>query len=82
MEQRTPKLMTIRQAARTGILPEHALRALIKAGSISAVYVGKRAYINYDTLCRQLGKLGEADFQPTRSNPDVRKFSGVKGERG
>jgi len=71
MEQRNPKLMTIRQVARTGILPEHALRALIKAGVISAVYVGKRAYINYEALYRQLGKLGEADFQPTTQQPEA-----------
>jgi len=62
MDTQKPTLMTVRQIARTGILPEHALRALLKSGRITAVYVGRKAYINYDTLCQQLSRLGETDF--------------------
>ena len=62
MDTQKPTLMTVRQIARTGILPEHALRSLLKNGRITAVYVGRKAYINYDTLCQQLSRLGETDF--------------------
>lgn len=62
MDTQKPTLMTVRQIARTGILPEHALRSLLKSGRITAVYVGRKAYINYDTLCQQLSRLGESDF--------------------
>lgn len=62
MDTQKPTLMTVRQIARTGILPEHALRSLLKSGRITAVYVGRKAYINYDTLCQQLSRLGETDF--------------------
>jgi len=62
MDTQKPTLMTVRQIARTGILPEHALRSLLKSRKITAVYVGKKAYINYDTLCQQLSRLGETDF--------------------
>lgn len=57
-----PTLMTVREIAQTGILSEHAVRMLLKSGKISAVYVGRKALINYDTLCRQLARLGESDF--------------------
>ena len=50
MKHQRPNLMTVRQVARTGILPEHALRSMLKNGMITAVYVGKKAFINYDTL--------------------------------
>lgn len=62
MDTQKPTLMTVRQIARTGILPEHALRSLLKSGRITAVYVGRKAYINYDTLCQQLSRLRETDF--------------------
>ena len=62
MSKSQPNLMTVRQVARTGILPEHALRSMLKSGKITAVYVGKKAFINYDMLCQQLGRLGENDF--------------------
>lgn len=54
-----PTMMTIRQTAKTGILSEHALRVLLKAGRLPAVYVGKRALINYNALCQQLTDLGK-----------------------
>lgn len=52
-----PKMMTIREIARTGLMPEHALRLMLKAGKLPAVYVGKKALINYDKLCEQLNGL-------------------------
>ena len=47
MEQ--PNMMTVREIARTGLLSEHALRLMLKAGKLPAIYIGKKALINYDT---------------------------------
>jgi len=55
-----PTMMTIRQIAKTGLLPEHALRLMLKAGKLPAIYIGKKALINYGKLCDQLHAL-EAD---------------------
>ena len=68
MENQTPRLMTVRQVAQTGILPKHALRTLLRSGKITAVYVGRKAFINYDTLCQQLSRLGETDFSARPAN--------------
>ena len=54
----TPKMMTIREVARTGILPEHAIRLLVKQGKIPAIYVGSKAIINYDAFVAQLNSMG------------------------
>lgn len=66
MEERKPKMLTVREVARTGILPEHALRLLLKAGKLPAIYVGKKALINYDKLCEQLSELSGADLTERR----------------
>ena len=63
MEQTKPTMLTIREIARTGLLPEHALRRLLKAGKLPAIYVGKKALINYDRLCEQLSTLGANSFE-------------------
>lgn len=55
-----PKMMTIREIAKTGILPEHALRLMLKAGQLPAIYIGKKALINYDKLCEQLNNLSSS----------------------
>ena len=68
MENQKPRLMTVRQVAQTGILPEHALRSLLRSGGITALYVGRKAFINYDTLCQQLTPLGETDFSSCPAN--------------
>ncbi|MCK9348178.1 MAG: hypothetical protein PHO72_10965 [Sphaerochaeta sp.] len=52
-----PRMMTIREIARTGLLSDHALRRLLKAGQLPAVYIGKKALINYDKLVAQLDSL-------------------------
>ena len=62
MEQSKPTMLTIREIARTGILPEHALRLLLKAGKLPAIYVGKKALINFDKLCEQLATLKSNDL--------------------
>lgn len=63
MEHKKPTMLTIRETARTGILPEHALRLLLKAGKLPVIYVGKKALINYDRLCEQLSALGANSFE-------------------
>jgi len=60
-EKMQPTMMTIREVAKTGLLSEHALRRMVKAGKLPAIYVGKKALINYDRLCADLQGL-EADF--------------------
>lgn len=45
-----PKMLTIRQTAATGILPEHAIRQMVKAGTCPHIMAGTRVLINYDKL--------------------------------
>ena len=52
-----PKMMTIRQIAATGILSEHAIRMLVKAGKIPHLTVGKKVLINLDTVLKMLESL-------------------------
>lgn len=63
MANKQPLMMTVREVAGTGLLSEHALRRLLKAGKLPAIYVGKKALINYDKLCEELSAL-EADVKP------------------
>jgi len=52
-------MMTIREIAATGLLPENALRTMLKSGILPAVYSGRKAFINYDNLCAHLNALGK-----------------------
>ena len=54
-----PRMMTIRQIAATGLLPEHALRLMAKAGQIPCITVGetRKILVNYDKLLTQLANL-------------------------
>ena len=58
-----PRMMTISQIAQTGLLPENALRVMVRRGEIPAVYSGSKAFINFDNLCARLAKLG-AESEP------------------
>jgi len=51
MEKTMPKMMTVRQIAKTGLLPENTIRVMLRNGQIQAVYSGKKALINFDNLC-------------------------------
>ena len=62
MEHKKPTMLTIRESAKTGILSEHALRLLLKAGKLPAIYKKKKALINYDKLCEQLSSLKSNDL--------------------
>lgn len=68
MENMQPNMMTVREIARTGLMSEHALRIMLKNGKLPAIYIGKKALINYDKLCEQLSAL-EADIKQDSSNP-------------
>lgn len=63
MRDKLPAMMTIRQVARTGILPENALRCMLKAGRLPALYIGRKALINYTKLCQQLESLGGDELE-------------------
>lgn len=57
MEKTIPRLMTIRQVAATGLMPEHALRTLVKTGRAPSFKVGNKNLINLDKLIEQLQAL-------------------------
>ena len=52
-----PKMMTVREIARTGLMSEHALRLMLKAGKLPAIFIGNKALINYDKLCDDLSAI-------------------------
>lgn len=52
-------MLTIRQTAETGILPEHALRKMVKENRVPHIMVGSKALINFNLLCEQLNNLQE-----------------------
>ena len=57
-----PEMLTVRQAARRGILPERTLpertlRRLVAQNKIPIVRSGKTAYLNYALQCEQLNKF-------------------------
>ena len=55
--KKRPQMMTVRQIAKTGLLPENAIRVMLKNGQIKAVYSGRKALINFDNLCEYLKTL-------------------------
>ena len=50
----TPKFMTIREVARTNIIPEHHLRLMVAQGRCPGIYAGKKFMVNYGLLVEQL----------------------------
>ena len=57
MSNNIPKLMTIRQVANTGLIPEKALRELVKQGVVKVLYSGNRAFVNYQNVCNVVHHL-------------------------
>ena len=53
-KQNLPRFMTIRELARTGILPENAIRTLVKTGQAPCIFVGRKALINVTKFLEQL----------------------------
>ena len=60
-----PRMLTIPQIAKTGLLPEHALRVMVKNGEVPAVYSGAKAFINFDNLVAKLSQMGAVE-QPKK----------------
>ena len=58
MVNNIPKMLTIRQIAKTGLLPEHALRQMSRQRKLPAIYCGTKCLVNYDLLVKQLNSLG------------------------
>lgn len=56
-EPQQPRMMTIRQIAKTGLLPENAIRTMVKTGQAPYILVGSRVMINYDKFIEQLNAL-------------------------
>lgn len=60
-EQRTkqsiPRMMTIKEVAKTKILPENAIRQMVKDGTCPHIMCGNRTMINFDKLLQQLEEL-------------------------
>lgn len=49
-----PRMMSIRKTAKTGILPENALRAMLKKGELPGCYCGVKYMVNLDRLVEML----------------------------
>lgn len=49
-----PKMMSIREVARTGILPENTIRQMVKLGTCPHIMAGNKALINYTKLVKLL----------------------------
>jgi len=49
-----PKLMTIREVARTGVVSEYTLRAMVKQGHVPCIKVGVKVLINFELFCAML----------------------------
>lgn len=56
-----PHMMTVREVAKTGVLPENAIRTMLKNKTIPAVYSGNKALINFDKLCDYLNSLSASN---------------------
>lgn len=54
---RTPKLMTIREVAKTGILSEYTLRLLHKQGKLPCIELPRKTLVNYTALMQQIQDL-------------------------
>ena len=53
-----PRMRTIREVAKLGILSEHCLRKMQKQGKLPCMFVGVKCLVNLDKLIDQLNNLG------------------------
>lgn len=51
--------MTIRQVAATGLISEHYLRRLEKAGRLPGIYTGRKKLVNVEKLVEMLNTESE-----------------------
>lgn len=52
-----PRMLSIREVAKTGILSEYALRQLCKQGKVPCINVNNKVLINFDAFVEQLQQL-------------------------
>lgn len=52
-----PKMLTIREVAKTGLLSEYALRLLHKQGKLPCIELPRKTLVNYTALVEQLKNL-------------------------
>lgn len=53
------KMLTIRQTAATGILPESMLRSMQKENRLPGILVGNRFMVNYNMLLKVIDEMSE-----------------------
>lgn len=56
-ETKIPKMMTVRQVAKTGLISEYALRQLVKQGKVPCIALEHKVLINFDAFIEQLQQL-------------------------
>lgn len=61
-----PKMLSIKETAKTGILPETALRTLVKQNKIPGIYVGTKFLVNYNALCEWLNNQTAGTSRPEK----------------
>lgn len=61
-----PKMLSIRETAKTGIRPETALRTLVKQNKIPGIYVGTKFLVNYNALCEWLNNQTAGTSRPEK----------------
>lgn len=53
-----PRMRTIREVAKLGILSENCLRQMQKQGKLPCMFAGAKCLVNLDKLIDQLNNLG------------------------
>ncbi len=56
-ETKIPKMMTVRQVAKTGLISEYTLRQLVKQGKVPCIALEHKVLINFDAFVEQLHQL-------------------------
>jgi hypothetical protein len=57
-QEQLPRLLSIREVAKTGLLSEYTLRKMEKQNQLPCFYAGRKCLVNFDKLLDQLDKLG------------------------
>lgn len=58
-----PRFLTIRETARTGVLPEYRLRMMEKSNSLPGVRAGNKFLVNYGLLLEKLDKESRKNME-------------------
>jgi hypothetical protein len=62
-----PKMLTIREVVKTGILSERALRLLVKQGKIPALFIGTKALLDLNAVVEYTRILAEQNLKEVNS---------------